>query len=394
MTRHYVFVSGIGGWMLKKVPGKIVLDNKANESNNISDSFHLIPPHVEIQFNRFITHDDGILIDTYMQVEGASYDEANAIIKHEVNNIITQLHKNKEYQLGSLGILRLDNDHHIFFEPSQSTRVDNDFWGFEEIAISPIRQKIENSKEQHLIVDNKSSEDTIIIPLRKSWLQKIAVVAIILICFFINTGHQTNNNGENYASVIDHDILIGKRKPNIDISHPWETNVDDSNIKEPIQQSEQKTNGNLLPVVHSLQPTFNKSQWIETKDNGIKTTTSHNINNSPNGRIYYIIVASCSSQREADHKLKKLSQQGYDHIGILQRDGRYRLYINVFGLKSEAEHYLFGLREVSAFHDAWLLPIRLDSLSRNSKNQNNEQLSMELSHLTTRTDRDQGGFSS
>lgn len=417
MTRHYVFVPGIGGWMLHEIPAKVVCDTAEGENSCVAPRFRLVPPTQEIRFNRFMSCDDGMLVNAYMEAEGLSYDEASALIRHEVGVILGYLKQDGSYKLGSMGTLHFDEECHLSFTPLTSSLASLNHFGFEEEDF--VTLPVVDATETNDAVREKEQEDTIIIPIKKTWLKRVAVIALVLCCFFANFTPNSVRVAEQYASLLDHDILVGKRKPNVDITHPWEANIsndeeetlvgDISDIEQFVAacgatDSVRLLSTEMLPTQKSSEVVLAEEKhsialpvqniWQHTKGTGLEATTKSDLVETPNGRVYYIIVASCSSQAEADRKLSRLARSGYEHIGVLERDGRYRLYINVFGMKNDAEHYLVGLREVATFQDAWLLPIRLDALSHISKNQNNEQLSMELSHLTTRTDQDQGGFSS
>ena len=107
-------------------------------------------------------------------------------------------------------------------------------------------------------------------------------------------------------------------------------------------------------------------------------------------KYYLIIVCSCTTQEDAEYQMHRLEKLGYNGLGILPRDGRYRIFINTFDVKTDAETYLNALRENKTFADAWLLAVRPESLSLIIKNKDNDQLPMELSHLNKSAERDQG----
>ncbi len=100
MTRHYVFVPGIGGFLLRDIDASYV-------------NGKYLPSHRQVHFNRFLTNDDGMLANTYMEAEGITYDEAMAQIRIEVAQIKSAIERKKSCQLGNLGVLSYDSDHHL-----------------------------------------------------------------------------------------------------------------------------------------------------------------------------------------------------------------------------------------------------------------------------------------
>ena len=100
MTRHYVFVPGIGGFLLRDIDASYV-------------NGKYTPSHRQVHFNRFLTNDDGMLANAYMEAEGISYDEAMAQIRIEVAQIKSAIERKKSCQLGTLGALSYDSDRHL-----------------------------------------------------------------------------------------------------------------------------------------------------------------------------------------------------------------------------------------------------------------------------------------
>ena len=103
------------------------------------------------------------------------------------------------------------------------------------------------------------------------------------------------------------------------------------------------------------------------------------------------MVASCTSQKEAERAIRRLSRKGLTDLEVYEKNGRYRVFIRQFDAKKEAVEYLEQFRSTTQFKDAWLLVVRPNSsLSYNKKIEDNDQLSMELSHINRPAERDQG----
>lgn len=382
MTQHYVFVQGIGGFMLQQKSGRIIT---VPASKNEAGGIRLLPPSYEISFNRFLTHDDGLLADAYMEVNNISYEEAVARIRQEISGIRRQLEESGKYELGNLGQLYYDEDCHISFQPAENRTSQPQTFGLEPIEIH--RQEIiPANHDRHIVQENEKY----VISIRKRWLQHAAVIILILGCFFADFSpfRTRDNHVNNYASIIGREILSGNQRPNIFVDHSWEEILEEESSMTTGTAS-QSLSGAIDTALLLTRQADPASISPETASAAFPAPEKE-IAPSANGKVYYIIISSCLTQEEAEQDVRRFSRLGYENIDILDKDGRFRLYINVFAQKTSAEDYLNELRQVATFHDAWLLPVRQNSISHISKNTHNEQLSMELSHLITGTERDQG----
>lgn len=368
MTRHYVFVPGIGGFLLRDVDASYV--------NRV-----YTPSHREVHFNRFLTNDDGMLANTYMQAEGITYDEAISQIRIEVATIKSAIEKKKSFVLGNLGILSYDADKHLVVKNSKHYSIDPDCYGLDNLNIKTWKE-IENELSGNNVSTYAPKADVVSIP--KYWLQRAAAV-IILICLFANWDSFTNKNTIrlDYAAIFDKEILFGNTAPylletqNKDLT--WENEV--------VLSQEDSSDVQLEAIVNTEEVTLS-----QTTDAVVETTAVQPIATPvTSNKVYYIIIASCSSYPEAERLVKKRESEGYENVGILERDGRCRLYLKSFTNRAEGEEYLEQVRVSTPFQKAWLLPVRQESLlSYNLKNIDNDQLPMELSHTYQRTERDKG----
>lgn len=393
MTRHYVFVPGIGAFMLHDVAGRI---QTADDGNRIT----LCPPRREIRFSSFMTHDDGMLADSYMREGGLTYDEACSHIRKEVALLLSRLEQQGRCPLGRLGELTYDAECHLLFTGHPLHHDDPQTFGLHPVVMPEWRQ-LEAAATQAPAAPSRSARttrdgDTIMIPIRRQWLKHAAVIILIIGCFFGNFSPQASRS--DHASVFHTSLWSGDLHLNTLTPRSWDASWEDDStfavltslsVGDTIAAWEPAPVGDETPLA-TTDPVAADQVWTESRTVEALPDSEKLMANSPNGKLYYIIVASCASPDEADRVIRRLGRQGYNEIGLLERDGRYRLYINYFALKTEAETFLNQLRQNSPFADAWLLPVRANALSHIKKNQDNEPLPMELSHLNQRTARDQG----
>lgn len=373
MTRHYAFVPGIGGFLLREVD--------ASYSNHI-----YTPSHREVHFNRFLTKDDGMLANAYMEADNITYDEALSQIQIEVAQILATLNKKKSFKLGNLGTLTYDSDHHLTIKQAKQYPLDPECYGLYNLNIRPWKE-LEDKKSNS---SNEKRADVISIP--TYWLQRTAAIIILLLCVLFNVNYDKDVNMYDYASVFDAEIIFDTFAPNTQTSQSWDETWENEKT---LSEIEANATINSEEIVNDEQPVAEilpeeTAVASENKNNLEATVTPKPATVAPS-KLYYIIIASCTSAKEAENAVNNRKKDGYENIGILEKDGRFRLYLKSFTDRTEGEKYLQEVRTTTPFQNAWLLPVRQESLlSFNFKNFDNDQLPMELSHPHKRTERDQG----
>ncbi len=350
MTRHYAFVPGLGGFMFQEEPARLMLGGR------------LMPPLRILKYNRFLTHDDGMLANVIMRAEGLSYDDANQAIRLSVSNLLNTVQHEGRCALGRLGFIFFDDECHIAFRANDQVSQDPVYYGMTQLNIKPWRQQVGVQTEKPRI---KHHDGVLELP---THLLRYAAVALIVICFIVGNMIPWSSNSSDaahLANVVDTGSLLHK------FDTP-ETQATENVFSESL--SEAKTENSIdTEIAHQPEPEVVKPVAASHKE-------------------YIVIVGSCKSQKEADRLLRRLSKKGYDNLQVYERNGRYRIYINKFADKADAVSCMNDLRQNTPFTDAWILGVRSEhlTLSYNIKNKDNDQLPMELSHFNSTAERDQG----
>ena len=214
MTRHYVFVPGIGGFLLRDIDASYV-------------NGKYTPSHRQVHFNRFLTNDDGMLANAYMEAEGISYDEAMAQIRIEVAQIKSAIERKKSCQLGNLGVLSYDSDRHLVVKNPKHFPLDPDCYGLEPLNIRPWSDVVSSTdRDNDTISIIRQNSEVVSIP--KYWIRRAVAVILIILCVFTNMMLPSDKDARqtNIASMINTDILFGNATPNLTIQQEaWEEEV-------------------------------------------------------------------------------------------------------------------------------------------------------------------------
>lgn len=406
MTRHYAFVPGIGGFMLQE------------DSARILRTGEFIPPHRLLKFNRFMDHNDGMLLNAIMRSEGLSYDAANAAMQGAVTALLNDIQREGRCPLGRLGFLFFDKDCHIAFIPTDQMDSDPLYYGLSSLhlkswqaiekermladapvmaAQQPTEEAPATPSQQPKLEIGYRREGFVELPTR--WIRRASIILLVLTFFFATFLPDSREQKKSDCANVVTPQWLTKHFNTLE-SQSWDEaweQTSDSLLYASIDAE-------LADTLEAISSEAETEEPIETAANEaakIEPEVAQQVATEPTepvvpvvaqkpSKYYLIIVSSCTSLEDAEYQVKRLAKQGYRGLGIFPRDGRYRIFIDQFEVKTDAETYLESLRSTTSFADAWLLAVRAESLSLIIKNKDNDQLPMELSHLNQSAERDQG----
>ncbi|MBO6012348.1 MAG: SPOR domain-containing protein [Bacteroidales bacterium] len=402
MTRHYAFVPGIGGFMMQEDDARLLRTGE------------LIPPHRLLKFNRFMDHNDGMLTNVVMRAEGLSFDEAESAIRVAVASMLNQVQHEGRFQLGRLGFLFCNQDCQIAFIASDQMGRDPRCFGLSGLKMRSW-QEIEAERQAERQTEEPSRQiapatpkieigyrrqDVVVLPTK--WLRRAAIVLLVLTFFFANLIPVSDKQDTDFANIINTQSL-SKHFNTLESQswdETWEQTPDsvlfasiDAQLAETVAVEEVAESQEVLEISEGqlVSEVLRDSSGEQSSEQTVQEVQEAPVVAVTKPQKYYlIIVCSCTTQEDAEYQMHRLEKLGYNGLGILPRDGRYRIFINTFDVKTDAETYLNALRENKTFADAWLLAVRPESLSLIIKNKDNDQLPMELSHLNKSAERDQG----
>ena len=90
-THNCVIVPSLGGFVVNTMPAR-------RNGLSVFDS-----PVCELVFNRELTHNDGLLVESFMRTDGISFENATQKIDDSVRQIKNLLRSEESVDLGDLG---------------------------------------------------------------------------------------------------------------------------------------------------------------------------------------------------------------------------------------------------------------------------------------------------
>ena len=186
LYRHdCVIIPGLGG---------IITNYRSAQIHPVSHT--LRPPSKSIRFNVNLQEDDGLLANYVSSCESISFASAQSKIERFVFSIQNDLQHKKEAKLPKIGVLSLDINGILSFEPDLKINYLPDAFGLEEIQSPAILRKSKGIDVSKKIYQGAKSIQT----QKTSFKWKVAAVLIPLIGLSTFVSFQQDAIGNKYAN--------------------------------------------------------------------------------------------------------------------------------------------------------------------------------------------------
>ncbi|OPZ28500.1 MAG: Sporulation related domain protein [Bacteroidetes bacterium ADurb.BinA174] len=307
-THNCVIVPSLGGFVVNTMPAR-------RNGLSVFDS-----PLCELVFNRELTHNDGLLVESYMRTDGISFENATQKIDDSVRQIKNLLRSEKSVDLGDLGSFTMIGDQRFTYQPKRFVRPEH--FGLFNASLKPI---IQIQPATPLSEITKKS--------KKSVMRKVgigvaaaAVIALIMLIFPI----QDNIFRLQTAQILSENGFFGNKT--------------------------EKT-AETTPLV--------STPSVSTETVSPKTPTDvENTSNTPTEEVvipsdatrFYIVTGVYEVRKVADKMIALLQSEGFTTASTIERKNRIDVYASSFSTREEAEQNLKQLKQNFPNHrDAWIL---------------------------------------
>src|SRR5690554_2150869 len=115
--------------------GGFVVNTIASRRDGIA-AFHA--PQSELVFNRELTHNDGLLAQSYMKSYSLTFEAAMHKIESAVQEMKLQLREQKHVELGKLGSFKMNDSKRFVYTPAAF--VPPAFFGLSKASLKPLIQ--------------------------------------------------------------------------------------------------------------------------------------------------------------------------------------------------------------------------------------------------------------
>ena len=328
-----------------------------------------LPPYRAIGFNPQLTMNDGLLTQSYMQAYHTDFPDASRKIAQVVKEVKDTLHEDGFVSMHGIGNLYYTIHNTYEFHPNESGILSPSLYALDSF---PIQTLSADMIETPAIETEKPQSDYAIEPERKEikmvphWLSHAVAVAVAVILFFALSIPVENTyiDKGNYASLGTDCLFDAIRSQSV------ATTLVESKLEAPAEQNKKTTE--IAPVVVKVEkvspapvpvePKAEKkdaSNHVETKPTVEKKApvapAPKKETPAPKSKKYHVIVASLTTQSDAQKMLKNYNRQGYNEVSVVEGNGRFRISLCHFANRADAQEKLDELKKSDSFNGAWIL---------------------------------------
>ena len=380
MSNDCVIVPGFGGFMAHHV------DARYDGTDNM-----FLPPLRTVGFNPQLTMNDSLLVLSYVETYDMSYPEALRRIEDEVAEIRQTLENEGQYEVDNVGILSLNEDGNIEFEPYEAGILTPDFYGLggfdmmpvaqltageeananktaapskmaapaaeskpnanlAEMPVKPMQKEKEAAVNNSIFINDDEEEETSaeFISIRKSWLRNLAAACIAIIAFFtISTplGAPTMQKSQIDTGMLNR--IMPKEIDQMENAKELVINGDGTKLAKTSENTAQNA-GN------AAQSAGNSSQ--------IAGSTALNANQDTElslpSTYYSIVLASRVTKHNAANYAERLQGKGFKQARVLITENNVKVIYGTYNSENEAYAALKNLRNNEAFADGWITKVK------------------------------------
>lgn len=316
LSNDCVIVPGLGGFMAHHV------DARYDENDGT-----FLPPLRTLGFNPRLTMNDSLLVQSYIEAYDISYPEALRRIEAEVAEIRQHLESKREYELNDIGILRLNQEGNLEFEPCEAGILTPFLYGLSTFEMPPLVVEAKATTETAEDKNTTKVPEESAITIKMSWLRNAVAVAAAIVAFFmIGTPISNNSTMEMQQSAF---IAI----PQHSIISQQQT-TDDTQETQAIEKEKAK--------------------------DSISTNTINTTEETSSKPTYCIVLASQVTKKNAEIFIEKLSKEGYSEVRLLtSKSNMLRIVYGNYTSETEAANTLRSLRNKrDYFEQSWVLEIK------------------------------------
>lgn len=282
-----VIVPDFGGFVTNRIGAKV---------NNYTHTF--TPPKKLITFNKLLKHNDGLLANYIASAENISFEKASTAISLAVIKWQNEL-QSKSVEIDKLGVLSLNKERQIIFEPTNSVNYLTEAFGLSTVVSSAISRYTEQVKP---LIPTTVEEKKKGIP---SFIKYAATAAILLTLSISGyKGYQENEQKEALA-------------------------VQEKAIQKKIQSA--------TFIISNPLPTINLNVIKEK------------------AKPFHVIAGAFQFIENAEKKVAQLKAKGFDAkvVGV-NNWGLTQVAFNSYSDRNEATNNLYKIQKTVS-KDAWLL---------------------------------------
>lgn len=340
-----------------------------------------IPPQRTIGFNAQLRLNDGLLVQSVMEVYGTNFGDAQKMVKRWVSQLKEKLFEEGCAELANVGELRMSIRGSIDFTPYDSRLTTSWLYGlgsFEMPLLAEQPKAVSLSTDRTILrtptrrtpstrrwkrnwqlpkVPTVSLRDVVkqpvVVKLNRAMVHTAAAVAAIwaLFFFFSTPVKNTDVTAAHYAHVMPTELFSAIQGRSLAMQQ----------VK--LTQDEKKPVVVERTVVKAKKPTVAKTEptpKVAAKPAiAVAKSAEPVAEKKAPATNYHLIVASVATEKDAIVMRDQLISQGHRGATCIVRDGKNRVSLQSFGTHAEACQAMERLRKEPKYAGAWVLHLRV-----------------------------------
>ena len=340
-THECVIVPNLGGFVTNYKPAQISDDGK-----------FIYPPTKQLGFNSKLIINDGLLINTILNNENTTYEQAKQKVDEFVKNVFLSIDNGKKYTIKNVGQLYFDNNLNLIFAPCEKENFNIDTFGLDPINVPG---------NVDLAIKQKQQTKNILLS-RKAKLVYLSLPLIIMLSIIgvnkINTNKNINFSSftDVVSTTISDSVSFLERKIDSLTKKEYalyysekQNNKDANEKKQIIKQKLQTTtiqNKSEIPELVSELKQENEKNKQQTELKKIKQKQTEKSNNEILAKTeiktkkhikkYHLIAGSFKTKTRAEKQIKYLKKKGLNPELIISGK-KFRISIGGYTKKTQAK---------------------------------------------------------
>ena len=310
----------------------------------------MLPPSRTFSFNVTLTHNDGLLVSSVARAKGLSFEAARSLVAGEVEAMRRELDRNGVVSLGLAGRL-MSSDGVLSFEPSSAASLSPAHMWLQKVRLMEVTALARQRAAEALSKEVVRPKGRVVEYASRAARIAASLIILLALGFVLSTPVKVEN--AQYASL----GIENFTSPAADTPRGESTLV-----RLPGQSSS--------PVVLYLQAHDDACEIADTAahgeyvrmqkalslnadtdvaaDNVTADASQSDIRFNPDDK-YFLIVASLASEADADDFIANSKNR---KLGILAKDGRYRVYAATGVTYNDAQSA--AARLADSYSSAWV----------------------------------------
>jgi nucleoid DNA-binding protein len=322
-----VTVAGLGGFLVQARPAQLFRDRRK-----------IYPPSRIVTFNALLVHDDGLLASAISRAESMDYRSAIRKIEEFVSVTLQKVQSGKEATLEGIGLLQLNGDGNIVFQPLYDHNFADHTYGMESIFVHPAERTEPRKNPASVHHVRKPRPDREKTPASVRWTVMLSLPVIVFLLYGILFPKSYQDLYTSYSGIISD--FFHHRTESQEIK-PDPVKTETIIINETVQVEEE-------PVVLPSEPLITPAPEAAAPER--VPVTIQDI-----GPRFYIIGGCFENPENARKFMEELVTRGYQPVEAgTNKRGQLRIGYKSFGIRQEALEYLQQIK-ASENPAAWLL---------------------------------------